>query len=138
MTDNLKGVSDDVLAMINAAGEQRRIESLSPATEIVEEKTPSTETKVGRKPKYPWDLWFNGRTHEVERGRDFTIAFSTFQSMLHTQVGKRDLVIATMTVSPGVLRFQACADKEAADAIKQEWRSAWYDDGYGDAEPETE
>ena len=45
----------------------------------------STESRSrqGRPPKYPWELWTNGATHNLKRGRDFDAELHSFRTMVH-------------------------------------------------------
>ncbi len=52
-----------------------------------------------RKKKYPWDEWMDGSIWIIERGIDFSVAFTTMQGYLYQQAidnrqnvrtGKRD------------------------------------------------
>lgn len=59
-------------------------------SEVVE-SMPST----GWKRKYPWELWFDGRVHMLERGKDFHTEPDNFRIQVHASAARRDLDVHT-------------------------------------------
>lgn len=49
----------------------------------------SVDNTRGRPPKYPWDLWTDGRARRLHRGVDFDATLRSFQTMVHRKA--RDL-----------------------------------------------
>jgi hypothetical protein len=51
------------------------------------------ETAVGgRKKKYQWDVWLDGRVHKLVRGEDFPVSITNFKSQITNTVRDRNLV----------------------------------------------
>lgn len=45
--------------------------------------------------RYKWDRWFDGATHQVQRGKDFDVSMKDFQFYVHRVARKRGLKVRT-------------------------------------------
>lgn len=50
--------------------------------------TPKPNTG-GRKPKYPWDKWFDGSPWRLRKGKDFDCTVSTMDDLARKAAAKR-------------------------------------------------
>lgn len=49
----------------------------------------------GRRSKYPWDEWLDGRTWLLKHGADFTVSTETMRVMLYQNATKRGVKVTT-------------------------------------------
>lgn len=57
----------------------------------------------GRKPTYPWERWFNGKTWQLSRGQDFTCEPTTLQRLARKTALAMGKSISVFFVSPDQL-----------------------------------
>lgn len=53
--------------------------------------------------KYPWDRWFNGKTHLLIAGEDFTRDLTEFRTYLYEMSMNRGVIVKTAVTRDGNL-----------------------------------
>ena len=70
----------------------------------------------GRRFKYQWEPWTNGKPWKLVVGEDFTVSVKTMQSNARTYAQKHDLKVSTAIVDEGtalVVQFTPKGDVTA-------------------------
>jgi hypothetical protein len=57
--------------------------------------------KLGRRAKYDWDSWTNGRVWEIRRGEDYAIETLSMQVQLHMKSKELGKNVVTRTIKDG-------------------------------------
>ena len=75
------------------------------------------ETLPGRSrsSSYDWDLWLDGRVHELVSGEDFTVPLTSIRSMAFTQAKRIGVPVHTRATENGL----------AVQAIRVPTRNEW-------------
>ena len=56
----------------------------------------------GRASNYNWDLWLDGRVHELIDGEDFTVELTSIRAMAFARAKKLGVPIATRSTDNGL------------------------------------
>jgi len=68
-----------------------------------------------RKPKYPWDIWLDGRPWRLTKGVDFQCLASSLRATAITQAFRRNKSMQTNCPDENTLVLQAVAVTEDGD-----------------------
>jgi hypothetical protein len=71
---------------------------------MVEDK-PKRTLPTGRRPKYPWAEWFDGKTHTITRGEDFQVPLMSMRGILHQSAKAKDGSVETYFEGNNVVVF---------------------------------
>lgn len=108
--------------MVEPEDGSERIVPLAQARALVEER----RRRGGRKPKYDWDRWLDGRARRLYAGRNFDCKPDSFATMFWRECRKRGLVSKTWVDH----------ENEMVVAWAEDPRSGPRVDPWGDPSPE--
>lgn len=74
--------------------------------------------KRGRSPKYPWEVWFDGRTHRLKQGEHYEAEGPrSFRSTVYSAADSRGVTVTTRIID-GDLYVQALLEDDESETLE--------------------
>lgn len=66
-----------------------------------------SKSKAGRKPKYPWDKWLDGKSHTLQRDTHFAVERHIFYGLAFRSAKSRGLTLEWSKVGENGIKLRA-------------------------------
>ncbi len=73
---------------------------------------------IGKTRKYPWEIWLNGQSHTIYKGRDYIISSYKFVNQIYMAARRREVSVSVSIIDEG-----AAIRLQAVRIVKNETRS---------------